>query len=233
MIRSVRAVAFDLDATLCEYTLTVQEVIERALARIGLSGPPFGRPAQLAAEYNVAWWTAEEHLRVPVHELRRRAWTTLLKRRGFDDRVAARRLADAYSEIRDESGVRLFDGVASFLCDLRNRFRIGILTNGPSDMQWDKLRRLHLPDAVDGIIVAGDLGVFKPDSRPFRRLLRTLEAQPPTSLFVGDSYEHDIVGARAIGMQTAWVTKDGRPEDGGPSPDHVVERATDLRGVLL
>jgi HAD superfamily hydrolase (TIGR01549 family) len=144
-----------------------------------------------------------------------------------------RRLADAYSEIRRETGMRLFEGVPGFLADLRARYRVGILTNGPSDMQWEKLRKLGLTAAVDAIVVAGDFGVFKPDPRPFRRLTELLGTSPPTSLFVGDSYEHDIVGARGAGMRTAWVTADGAGGTAGNAPDHVVERAIDLREVLL
>ena len=231
MTQSLRAVAFDLDSTLCRYVLTVREVLQRALQRTGLGTDVLGPLDELVDAYEAAWWTVEQHLRLPTDELRRRAWSAVLKERGFDDEPTTERLADSYTAIRQETGLELFPGVASFLADLRPQYRLGILTNGPSDMQWDKVRTLGLAVAVDAIVVAGDSGVFKPDRRSFQALLDRLDVAPDVSLFVGNSYEHDIVGAHAAGMRTVWVTGDG-VGDRTP-PDHVIQRVTDLRKVLL
>ena len=58
-----KAILFDLDSTLCRYTLTVAEVIAQALDRLDIEEDRFGAPEQLADAYNVAWWTAEDTLR--------------------------------------------------------------------------------------------------------------------------------------------------------------------------
>jgi len=229
----LEAILFDMDSTLCRYRLSVAEVIDRALDELGLVADEIGSPDQLADDYNVAWWTAEDTLRLPTDELRRRAWTALLSQRGLDDEPLARRIADTYSKVRKETGLELFEGVRPFLGELRSQYRTGILTNGPSDMQWSKLRDLGLVDAVDAVVVAGDLGIFKPDPRPFRQLLEALDAKPEVALFVGDSYEHDIVGARGVGMKTAWITHPDDAPEVDDSPDFVMARATDLREVLL
>jgi HAD superfamily hydrolase (TIGR01549 family) len=226
---SLTAIAFDLDMTLCHYELTVEEVIAKALSRGGFKADSFGSIDRLAADYNSAWWATEEALRVPLDELRRLAWVRMLAPRGVDETVA-NRVAQAYSAIRTETGVMLFDGVPELLAELRTDFPIGILTNGPSDMQWRKLHDLELPEAVDGIVVAGDRGFFKPDPRPFRELLSILGAEAQTTLFVGDSFEHDIVGAHGVGMRTAWIRSDG--QDPSFEPDYVLEVATDVREVL-
>lgn len=231
--KSLKAIAFDLDSTLCHYALTVEEVIDQALKRAGIPDERLGSSSALADDYNRAWWTAEEQLRVPTEELRRRAWIQVLKDRGFDDDELATRISDVYSEIRCETGLRLYSGVSSLLADLRERYRLGILTNGPSDMQWEKLRSLSLPSAVDAIVVAGDLGILKPDPRPFRQLLEDLDAAPADSLFVGDSFEHDIVGAHGVGMQTAWVHSNGTAERADLTPDLVIEHVGCLRELLL
>lgn len=233
MSTSPKAILFDLDSTLCQYTLTVAEVIERALSRAGLAHDVLGPLDTLAKDYNDAWWATEDEYRTHVDEIRRLAWVALLETREAGDSDLARRLAQHYSDIRRESGLRLFEDVRPFLEDLKARYRVGILTNGPSDMQWTKLRNLELLDAVDAIVVAGDLGFFKPDPRPFRQLLEKLGAEAGDALFVGDSYEHDIIGARGVGIRTAWVTADGASTPDGAPVDHTVARVTDLREVLL
>jgi len=233
MQKPLKAVAFDLDSTLCRYALTVEEVIDQSLSRAGIADEHLGTPSDLADDYNRAWWTAEEQLRVPTGELRRRAWIQILRGRGIEDDELATRISDAYSEIRSETGFRLYPGVSSLLADLRKRYRLGILTNGPSDMQWEKLRTLDLPSAVDAIVVAGDLGVFKPDPQPFRQLLGDLGSTPADSLFVGDSFEHDMVGARGVSMQTVWVHSNGGVESVDFTPDHIIEHVGCLRELLL
>jgi len=232
MPNPLKAVAFDLDSTLSHYSLTVQEVVERAVARAGFPPAHFGPSAELAADYGTAWRAAEEDLRAPTSELRRRAWSRILETRGFHDQAAATQLASAYSEIRRETGFRLFDGVRPLLADLRRTYRLGILTNGPSDMQWKKLRTLELPSSVDAIVVAGDVGAFKPDPRPFRRLLEQLDTSPEAAVFVGDSFEHDIIGAHGVGMRTTWITDDNAGNR-VPRVDHVINHVTDLREILL
>lgn len=177
----LKAVAFDLDSTLCRYALTVEEVIDRSLSRAGVADEQLASSRDLADDYNNAWWTAEEQLRVPTGELRRRAWIQILKGRGIEDDELATRISVAYGEIRSETGFRLYAGVSSLLAELRKRYRLGILTNGPSDMQWEKLRTLDLPNAVDAIVVAGDLessslirNRFANSSRTSGRRRRTL-----------------------------------------------------------
>jgi HAD superfamily hydrolase (TIGR01549 family) len=228
----LEAVAFDLDSTLCEYTLTVAEVTARAIERAGLADI-LTAPEELASAYNVAWWTEEQVSRVPTDELRRLSWRRVLTERGFDDPTIAERLAKAYSELRAETGLRLIAGVTELLEDLGSRYALGILTNGPSDMQWEKLRGLGLTERVDGIVVAGDRGIFKPDPRPFRELLEMLCAVPAASLFVGNSFEYDVLGAHAAGMRTAWIRSDGGLPTADVRPDHTIRVVTDLREILL
>jgi len=234
MTSSVKAVAFDLDSTLCRYALSVREVTALAIARTGLADR-LDATQELADAYNSAWWAEEEVRQCPVRELRRRAWARILEERGLGDEATATRLADAYSDIREETGLRLIDGVPELLADLKPRYPLGILTNGPSQMQWPKLRDLGLPEIVDHIVVAGDRGVFKPDPRPFEELLGMLGADAEATLFVGDSFEHDMVGAHAVGMQTAWVRENGQrpPTEASITPNRVLRSVLELREILL
>ena len=83
------------------------------------------------------------------------------------------------------------------------------------------------------IIVSEEQGYAKPDPRIYQDAMSALGlASPSDVLFVGDNPVTDIDGARAFGMQTAWVSR-GRqfPADLQP-PDHVVEGVLDLAAVL-
>jgi len=62
-------------------------------------------------------------------------------------------------------------------------------------------------DALFRILVFScEVGAVKPSRKPFMKALSALDANPETTLFVGNDLRRDIEGAAACGMRTAWVT---------------------------
>ena len=233
-----RAVAFDLDSTLSYYPASTEEVLGEALARAGEPADRVGNLAAAAATYDARWVETERSC-TSIHETRSRLWNHLLCAQNIDDPALADRLATAYDEVRRETGVCLFDGVKELLAWLRPGLRLGMITNGSTEMQWEKIDQLGLRESFDEILVAGDLGIYKPDVRIFLRLAQSLGVSPDEMLFVGDSFESDIVGAASAGMKTAWIRPDSA-EGGilkstgatGVRPDYEWATVCDLREVL-
>ena len=228
----LKAVVFDLDGTLCTYLLSVAEVFDAAVRRLGVDPNRFGDLDELAERY-AALWTEVQPGFGPTEEIRLHIVEQLLAERGVNDPSLAQPLSDAYGAVRDESGLRSFDGAIELLRDLRPRYTLGLLTNGPSDIQWEKIRSLRIETTFDAIVVAGDVGIYKPDVRVFRILLDRLDVTADAALFVGDNFEMDIVGANTAGMKTAWIRTNGARPTGGVLPDVEVAEATVLREVLL
>ena len=54
-----------------------------------------------------------------------------------------------------------------------------------------------------------EVGTAKPDPGIFTKAMSQLNAVPERSVFVGDSFEHDIVVARNAGMMTVYVNRAG------------------------
>lgn len=231
-LAGLEAVVFDLDGTLCYYPLSVEEVLREALRRTGIAPELLGELSSAAARYAELWGEFQQALEA-TERIRVRIIEQLLLEGGSVHRDCAARLSEAYGAVRDESGVCPFDGVVPLLNELKQRYRIGLLTNGPSDIQWDKIRSLGFGHVFDAIVVAGDVGIYKPDTGVFEMLLDRLNVQASSTLFVGDAYELDIVGARGAGMRTAWIRRnDARPTE-GVAPDIEIVEATALREVLL
>lgn len=230
-LADLEAVAFDLDSTLCYYPLSVEEVFREAFARAGMAPDVLGPVSDAAARYATLWGevqaTLESTERIRLHIIER-----LLADRGSHDPALAARLSEAYGAVRDETGIVPYDDVAALLDDLRTRYRLGLLTNGPSDMQWEKIRSLGFGAAFDAVVVAGDVGIYKPDPRVFAMLVDRLGTRPEATLFVGDSYPLDIVGAHRAGLRTAWVRKDGATPPDEIAADIEIPDASSLRGVL-
>lgn len=109
----------------------------------------------------------------------------------------------------------------------------GIVTNGNGPNQRTKCGLAGLAELARFIIVSEEQGYAKPDPRIFRDALTALGiADPEGVMFVGDHPVNDIDGARAFGMRTAWVSRGLAFPSELAAPDHVIERVTELRGVL-
>ena len=84
---------------------------------------------------------------------------------------------------------------------------LGIITNGPSEHQRKKFHLLGLEDWIDPrhIVVSGDCGHLKPAKEIFTEAETLMNLNPAKTLFVGDSYSHDILGAAGAGWQSFWL----------------------------
>lgn len=86
-------------------------------------------------------------------------------------------------------------------------YKIGLLTNGNSERQWAKIHSCGLFPCFDHIVVSGDQPFEKPDPAIYRLSLEGLGVTAEEALFVGDTVETDIDGAKQAGIDSLWLTK--------------------------
>ncbi|MCI2425168.1 HAD family hydrolase [Candidatus Acetothermia bacterium] len=226
----IQTIIFDLDGTLCDYTITIEEAMRRLLPQCNVDHDLLGDLGKSAARYNELW-SEEEAKRERVATIHKTVWLKLLQERGQNDQHLALCLAEVYLNIRLES-LRIFDGTRELLERLRHRFRLGLITNGPSDMQWAKIDVLKIKSFFDEIIVAGDIGIYKPDERIFKLMLQRLDTSPQHALYIGDSLEMDVAGAKQAGLHTGWINPHGKLAAVHLLPDFEVRGPAELWEVL-
>lgn len=227
----ITTVIFDLDGTLCTYRVGVREAIVESLRRTGQSADLVGDPSAAAMRYDELWDEVELN-RDSALLIREDIWTRLLAEHDIVDPSLAHDLATAYTRIRGPS-LSLFDDVRDLLITLKKRYRLGLLTNGPTNMQWPKIEDLGIAPLFDKILVSGDLGIHKPDAQVFHHLLAQLDAMPTETLYVGNSYPMDVVGAKRAGLWSAWVVPDDESVPDHVTPDFRMKDLRTLREVLL
>ena len=110
--------------------------------------------------------------------------------------------------------------------------QLGLITNGPSEHQRSRIEPLGLDRYFEAIAVSGELGVRKPDPAIFRHVLRALSVTPAAAVYVGDSLEADVAGAKAAGMAEVWLNRDGRAVSGDHEPDAEIATLAELPGLL-
>jgi len=97
---------------------------------------------------------------------------------------------------------------------------LAIVSNSESAIMDHTLRQLA-PLEFDHVVLADEVRCYKPDRRPFTRMLDKLSAAPEDVLHVAFGFKYDIGRAKDLGMQTAWINRHREPlPDPDTVPDH-------------
>lgn len=88
---------------------------------------------------------------------------------------------------------------------LKNKYKLGVITNGFSSVQREKIRTAGIEDYFDDIIVSGELEFEKPDTRIFMLSCEHLKVSPEEAIYVGDYYPNDIAGAMKAKIMPIWI----------------------------
>jgi putative hydrolase of the HAD superfamily len=118
---------------------------------------------------------------------------------------------DMVREWERHENFALYGDALPVLDDLRRRgIKIGLVSNGQRDL--DEFTAHHALE-VDAVVGSKAHGRVKPHASIFVAALRALDVTPDEAAMVGDSYEDDIEGARALGMRAILLDRDGlRPD---------------------
>jgi putative hydrolase of the HAD superfamily len=223
----VETVLFDLDGTLLTYDQDPDEVLAEAYDRAGVE--PFCEPTEL-------WSLADRVGDVETdHEFLTELWSVAADRHGGpSDGASHEALARANEAATDHSAVSFRPGAEVALDHVADGGHdLGVVTNGSRRTQRQKLEALSLDDHFETVVYAGEDTAPKPDREPFDLALSHLDGRPGTSLYVGNSLEHDVVGAQRAGLRVAWLPGPFDPTDPGEhAPDHHLGSLTELRDVL-
>jgi putative hydrolase of the HAD superfamily len=235
--RTIDTVLFDLDDTLHDdstaYKKAARRVAEDVAASHGIDAEQLFRG--YVAQANGFWKKlSQEHLTMPIHDARTQMWSDALVAAGVPLDVAlAQQCADNYGQYRNEV-LELFPGALELVIALRERgCAIGIVTNGFAATHHEKVDLLGLRPYIDGLFLADEMNMVKPDPEIFRYVCRTLGSVPARTAMVGDRYDRDIVGAGTVGLFTVLIDIHAIPlPEGAVPPDVVVNGVGDVLGVL-
>ena len=125
----------------------------------------------------------------------------------------------------------LYDDVAPVLRELAGRgIKLGLISNSHRSMaSFEEHFELH--GLIAGSISSAEHGYLKPHPSIFEAALRRLGVQPHESVMVGDSFAHDIEGARRVGMRGVLVHRSDAavvPAEGVP----VIRDLSELPALL-
>ncbi len=229
---AVRAICFDLDNTLWEID-PVLERAERILAdwlRCRYPRIPERFSAADMLNARAALLAEQPHQAHDFTYLRRETLARLAAAAGYERALADAMAHEAFSvwhAARCE--VTPYDEVLPALATLGASYRLATLSNGNADLE-----RIGLAHHFEVTLNAGALGCAKPDPRAYIALSDRLTLKPAEILFVGDEPQADVMGPRAVGMQSVWVDRGrGVWPAALPAADARVANLGELAALLL
>ena len=128
--------------------------------------------------------------------------------------------------------INLFPGYRSFLEELGNNYRLGMITDGLPYVQRGKVRALGIEGLFEKIVYSWDYGEErqKPHIYPFVLMLETLRVTPQAALFVGDNPEKD--GRGAIGAGIIYVRVEHPANEIERCPRLFIDANRDVRAPM-
>ena len=96
---------------------------------------------------------------------------------------------------------------------LGRRHQLGLITNGSSLRQRQKIQRAQLGSFFEHIVISEEAGYEKPDQRIFHHCLALFGYPDPSNLpkhavMIGHDWQRDVLGARNAGLQAHWINSD-------------------------
>jgi putative hydrolase of the HAD superfamily len=119
-------------------------------------------------------------------------------------------------------------GTAERLRDIGKRYRIAVISNADGRIE-DVLHKCGIAECFHTITDSGLVGYEKPRPEIFRQALKSMNAAPQESLYVGDVYSVDYLGATGAGMLAVLMDVPGAYRDKGVPR---VESLEELQFVL-
>lgn len=126
------------------------------------------------------------------------------------DPATVERAACLYREQHQANRFMVAGGI-ELLDALRDHSRLGIVTNNSTAEQIEKLRALDIAKYFDTVVISEDVGVTKPDPKIFSIALERIGATAHETVFIGDNWTNDIVGAFNAGMTAVWLDQNETP----------------------
>ena len=232
-------ILFDADHTLLNYLADERKAYERLYEKLGVpvseellsASRKHSEEAWTDAglyEVNSAYIQKEYHTLYRTHteEIFARVFAQFPQTQG---KKSAKETGLLFLEALKTEGQRM-DGADETVNALFGKYRLGVATNGLSDMQRKRLAPLQ--DKLEKLYISEEIGMIKPSRAFFEFILRDWGIRASECLMVGDSLSSDILGAKTVGMDGCWFNPRNLPNDGRVVPDYEITRLSELITLL-
>jgi YjjG family noncanonical pyrimidine nucleotidase len=214
-----KAIIFDLDNTLLNYSLSEIDSMKRTCNDHSLFSndiPQWDRFWNAFSEHNFRHWMdfVNGGTVKTIGDVLRFSFRDALNM----EELFHSQLSDTYWNYF--CNTCLFeDGAEQLLSNIKEKYQLGIITNGISESQRTRLKAGNIHELFQSVVISDEVGMRKPQKGIFEIALKELQVSNKEVLFVGDSLQDDYYGSMNSGIdfcfynrQNIEISKDIRPK---------------------
>lgn len=193
----IKAVIFDIDNTLMDFMRMKRAAVDAAVDAMIDAGLNVKKEEMIEKIFNVYWQEGIEDQNIFDK--------VLTKEFGqVDYKILAAGII-GYKRAK-EGHMTLYPHVKLTMTELMKMgIRMGVVSDAPRLPVWLRIVGLGLHHYFENVVSYDDTGERKPSTKPFKKILELMKLKPSEALMLGDWAERDIVGAKNVGMLTAWA----------------------------
>lgn len=228
MLDQVTVVAFDLDDTLwpCMPTIhraeeTLYQWLQQYYPRITENYDPV-QMVDLRREFSAR----DRRYAVDMSAMRYDFLHHIGELHDYDGKQVSQQGFDVFFEARQQ--VEFYDDVLPCLQRLKQRFRLGAISNGNASVEHVGLGHLF-----EHTVSASEVQAAKPDPQIYRHFAQRFDTAPRQIVYVGDHPHYDVVGSIEAGYHAVWINREQTPwPEDLPDPQHQVADLHELEVLL-
>jgi len=228
----VKAVLFDLDDTLFDRNKAQREILHRIIHEFREMFTGIDKEAITHAFFESDRLSTEEfNAGDSIDVVRIERSRKFLNILGLSENFAGK-ITEIYIKSYPAINVPVKNAKV-VIRNLAKKFQLAVISNGSRDVQHQKLETLGIKDLFRCIVLSEEVGIRKPKPGIFWKATTLLDREPEECLYVGDSYNTDIVGAKKAGMQTCWFNpKCASLSQNDVKPDFEIHTLYEILGIL-
>lgn len=125
--------------------------------------------------------------------------------------------------------VRIDDHTKNTLQKLHGKYKLGIVSNFAIPECVDKLLKKHgLDTFFNVVVVSGAVNKRKPSPEIFQKALEKLGVSAENTVFVGDTVDADVIGAKAAGMKSIFIERRVQKDAEHARPNQTIKSLSEL-----
>lgn len=197
----------DLDNTLWDFDANAEEALQVLFERHHLkvkSGYEVHEFCELYKSVNATFWKRYENGEIDKHHLRTERFVETFRQMGIPESEHPEDVWNEYLEICPLM-TRMMPGAMEFLQKASKNAKLAIITNGFEHTQVKKLSCSGIEKYISFMVTSETFGIPKPNKEIFQFALEAAKTTSEHSLYIGDTFETDILGAIGAGIPVAWV----------------------------
>lgn len=226
----METIIFDVDDTLYDQTLPFKKAF-RELIEESVSEEKLERIYLISRKHSDALFDKNLAGEISVRDMHIQRVTLACEEFGYHitDETALK-FQDLY--VANQKEITLYKEVQELLDLLHSQKRqLAVLTNGEEAHQSMKINQLNLTNWIpqENIFISGSVGHAKPAIEVFEHLEEKLQLDKAKTVYIGDTFANDVVGAKQAGWQAIWTNHRKRDIPDSPfQPDKTVYDAKEL-----